>query len=223
MSFSREKRFFNKMFLILSKKHRNKLPLFRYFYKKHWSVFDYSLSMPQYKRVRLFNRPYIKHLHDIMHFRVYYGDYSIIKFRRYFKRLNKRRIDYESRLLFLLESRLDILLYRLNFFKHPRESRIFVLNKNILINYRLVSTLNYHLSIHEVVSLKKKYKKIFYKKVIQKLRNEDILFNNPKYIEINYRLLKWFFVSPPKLEEITIPRIWEFNFTFLRGSLKRNM
>jgi ribosomal protein S4 len=146
--------------------------------------------MPEYKRIRRFNKPYIKHLREIMHFRVYYGDYSIIKFRRYLKRLNKRRIDFESRILFLLESRLDILLYRLNFFKHPRESRIFVLNKNILINSRLVSNLHYHLSIHEIVSVKKKYKRFFYQKILQKLKNEDIIFNNPKYIEISYRLLK---------------------------------
>lgn len=190
MSCSKEKPFFKKMFFFLCQKHRSKSQFLRYFFKRFFKNFNYSLMMPKYKRQQLFNKPYIKHLREMLHFRVYYGDYSIKKFRRYLERVDRRRIDFESSVLFLLESRLDIVLYRLNFFKHPRAARIFVQNKNVLINNKIVSNLNYHLYLHQVISVKKKYKNFFYKTLVRKLKNEEVVFNNPKYIEVNYKLLK---------------------------------
>lgn len=222
MSCTSEKPFFKKMFFILCQKHKFQFQLLRFIFKRYFKFFDYSSSMPKYVRKRLFNKPHIKHLREILHFRVYYGDYSIKKFRRYLKRVNRRRIDFESSILFLLESRLDILLYRLNFFKHPREARVFVQNKNVLVNNKIISNLNHHLYLHEIVSIKKKHKDFFFKNLVKKLSNKEVVFNNPKYIEISYKLLKWFFISTPKHEQVTIPSIWEFDFNFLRGSIRKN-
>jgi len=61
-------------------------------------------------------------------FRTYYGDFTIKKFKNFIKKLDKTKLDFMGKCLTLFESRLDILLYRLNYFKNPRESRNFVKN-----------------------------------------------------------------------------------------------
>jgi ribosomal protein S4 len=178
------------MFSVFVKKYKFRVRSLRFFLRRYRKVFDYSTAMRRYKRRRNYRKEYIKNLRDLMHFRIYYGISSIKKLRKYLTRVNKRRFDFESRLLFLLESRLDILLVRLNLFSNLKEARIFVQNGNVLVRNKINSNLYYHLYIHEMVSIKKKYRSFFYKKILKKLKRREILFNFPKYIEISYKLFK---------------------------------
>jgi len=122
------------MFKIMCFKGRKKNRFIFYFFKKHFNRFIYSKRMHRWKRKRLFNKDYIVTLRKLLLFRTFYGDFTIKKLKSFFKKTNKRRLDYISKCLFLFESRMDILLYRLNFFKSPRESRNFIRNKNMKIN-----------------------------------------------------------------------------------------
>ena len=178
------------MFAVFVNKFKFRVRSLRFFLKKYRKIFDYSTAMPRYKRRRDYRKEYIKNLRDLMHFRIYFGSSSVKKFRKYLTRVNKRRFDFESRLLFLLESRLDILLIRLNFFNSLKEARIFVQNGNVLVRNKSNSNLYYHLYLHEIVSIKKKYRNYFYTKILNKLKRGEIVFNFPKYIEISYKVLK---------------------------------
>jgi small subunit ribosomal protein S4 len=170
--------------------------------------------MPKKKRRKIYNRDYIINIHILLFFRTYYGDFSIKKFKRYLTRIKTRRIDYVSKIIFLLESRLDILLYRLNFFKNPREARTFIKSKSILINNNLITKLNYQMYINDVMSINSKYKKFLYKQILNKLNKKYVLFNYPKYLEVNYKLLKSIFILYPKKKNI--PSIMKLNLSFLR-------
>lgn len=183
-------------------KYKPKIRLVRYFLKRYFKTFIYSKNMPKKRRRRFLGRDHIIKMHTLLFFRVYYGDFSIKKFKRYLQRVKTRRIDFASKIIFLLESRLDILLYRLNFFKNPREARNFVKGKKVLVNNQIINILNYQLYLNDVISLNLKYKKFFYKKVFTKLKKKYILFNYPKYIEANYKLLKCIFIIYPKKKHI---------------------
>jgi len=142
-------------------------------------------------------------------FRTYYGDFTIKKFKNFIKKLDKTKLDFMSKCLTLFESRLDILLYRLNYFKNPRESRNFVKNKNIKINNKIIKILNYQLYINDIIDIKIKYKLYLKKKIYIKLKKKRIIFNFPKYLQTSYKLLKTIFILYPKKEQI--PSIIKFN------------
>jgi small subunit ribosomal protein S4 len=158
--------------------------------------------MPRRRYKRIYSKDYIIKTHTFVILRTYYGDYTKKKFKRYIKRVNTRRVDYASKILFLLESRLDIILFRINLYKNPREARNTIKSKNIFINNKIIKKLNSQIYINDIINIKYKCKKFLRKKLKRKLKNNEILFNYPKYLEISYRLLKCIFILNPKKKEV---------------------
>lgn len=123
---------------------------------------------------------------------------TIKKFRKYLQKINTRRLDFESKICFLLESRLDILLFRLNLVKTPKEAKEYIQCRKIKVNDNIIKNLNYQLYINDIITFDKKVSDIFYKNLILKLKNKKVLFNFPRYLEMNYNLMKCMFISYPK-------------------------
>lgn len=164
--------------------------------------FNYPRMMQIKKMRKIYTREYIVRLHDLLKFRVYYGDMTIKKFRKYLKKINTRRLDFESKICFLLESRLDILLFRLNFVKNPREAREYIKCKKIKINDKIVINLNHQLYINDIISFEKNLSFTFYKTLLSNLIDNKVLFNYPKYLEMNYNLMKCMFILYPTYKNI---------------------
>lgn len=154
--------------------------------------------MQKKKKLKIYTRDYIVKLHNLLKFRVYYGDMTIKKFRKYLQKINTRRLDFESKICFLLESRLDILLFRLNLVKTPKEAKEYIQCKKIKVNDNIVKNLNYQLYINDIITFDNKISDIFYKNLLLKLKNKKVLFNFPRYVEMNYNLMKCMFISYPK-------------------------
>lgn len=186
------------MFKIFYFKYRNKIKIIKSLYRKNYIEFNYSRIMKKKKKVKRYTRDYIVKLHNLLKFRVYYGDMTIKKFRKYLQKVNTRRLDFESKLCFLLESRLDILLFRLNFVKTPREAREYIKCKKIKVNDKIINTLNHQLYINDIITFDKNLSIYFYNYLLSNLEKKKVLFNYPKYLEINYRLMKCMFISYPK-------------------------
>lgn len=157
--------------------------------------------MAKKRKFKIYRRDYIVRLHNLLKFRVYYGDMTIKKFRKYLQRINVRRIDFESKICFLLESRLDILLFRLNFVKTPRQAREYIECNKIKINNKIVNKLNNQLYINDIITFDIKLSIIFYKKLLNNLKKKKVLFNYPRYLEMNYNLMKCMFIFYPKNEK----------------------
>lgn len=216
---SNGKRFFKKMFKLFCFKYRYQIKFLKYLYKKPYIKFNYPRIMQRKKIRKLYVKDYIVRLHTLLKFRVYYGDMTIKKFRKYLQRVNTRRLDFESRICFLLESRLDILLFRLNLVKTPREARQYLKLKKVKVNDQIVNTLNYQLYINDVITFDKKVSFSFIKQLLLKLKKKKVLFNYPKYVEMNYNLMKCIFISYPSSK--TIPSTWKFNLSFLQNFIRK--
>lgn len=186
------------MFKIFCFKYRYQIQIIKSLYRKSYLQFNYSRIMQKKKKLKLYTRDYIVKLHNLLKFRVYYGDMTIKKFRKYLQKINTRRLDFESKLCFLLESRLDILLYRLNFVKTPREAREYIKCKKVKVNDKAVNKLNYQLYINDIITFDKNLSINFYENLLNNLEKKKILFNYPRYLEINYDLMKCLFISYPK-------------------------
>lgn len=190
------------MFKLFCFKYRYQIKFLKYLYKKPYIKFNYPRIMQRKKIRKLYVKDYIVRLHTLLKFRVYYGDMTIKKFRKYLQRVNTRRLDFESRICFLLESRLDILLFRLNLVKTPREARQYLKLKKVKVNDQIVNTLNYQLYINDVITFDKKVSFSFIKQLLLKLKKKKVLFNYPKYVEMNYNLMKCIFISYPSSKTI---------------------
>lgn len=154
--------------------------------------------MEKKRKLKIYTRDYIVRLHNLLKFRVYYGDMTIKKFRKYLQKVNVRRLDFESKICFLLESRLDILLFRLNLVKTPREAREHIQCNKIKINDKIVNKLNHQLYIYDIITFDRKLSILFYKELLNKLKKKRVVFNFPRYLEMNYKLMKCMFITYPK-------------------------
>jgi small subunit ribosomal protein S4 len=81
------------------------------------------------------------------------------QFRRYFEEADRRKGNTGSNLLFLLEARLDNVVYRMGFGSTRAEARQLVSHKALLVNGKCVNIPSYAVKAGDVVSLSEKASK----------------------------------------------------------------
>ena len=87
--------------------------------------------------------------------------YGILErqFRRYFEEADRRRGNTGANLLFILEARLDNVVYRMGFASTRAEARQLVSHKAILVNGKAVNIPSVLIKAGDVVSVREKSKK----------------------------------------------------------------
>src|SRR5688500_381196 len=81
------------------------------------------------------------------------------QFRRYFEEADRRKGNTGANLLFLLESRLDNVVYRMGFGSTRAEARQLVSHKAITVNGQSVNIPSYMVKTGDVVAIRDKSKK----------------------------------------------------------------
>ena len=81
------------------------------------------------------------------------------QFRRYFEEADRRKGNTGANLLFILEARLDNVVYRMGFASTRAEARQLVSHKAILVNGQSVNIPSYLIKVGDVVSVREKSKK----------------------------------------------------------------
>ena len=81
------------------------------------------------------------------------------QFRRYFAEAERRKGNTGANLLFLLESRLDNVVYRMGFGSTRAEARQLVSHQAIMVNGKTVDIASYLVKAGDVVGLREKAKK----------------------------------------------------------------
>ncbi|MFM9881140.1 MAG: 30S ribosomal protein S4 [Burkholderiaceae bacterium] len=87
--------------------------------------------------------------------------YGVIErqFRRYFEEADRRKGNTGANLLFLLESRLDNVVYRMGFGSTRAESRQLVSHKAMTVNGQTVNIPSYMVKVGDIVAVRDKSKK----------------------------------------------------------------
>lgn len=137
-------------------------------------------------------------------FQQYYSIKRITLIKKYYNQSSTTLIDTTIQninrfvnVFYYFEKRLDVILQRIFFLPSLYYTQKFILNKNILINKKIISYFNYTLQINDIVEIKKNHQQIaseiFYMltKKYYKPRFLNIL--NYFYIEINYNILTFRF------------------------------
>ena len=104
-----------------------------------------------------------------------------------------------------LETRLDVIIYRLNFFKSIDTVKQFINHKNVSVNNKLVNKCSYEVNFYDIVSIKKKHHKKLLLSLWYNLKFKYTYINYPKYMEVNYDILSCLIFRHPKLKEIPYP------------------
>lgn len=137
--------------------------------------------------------------------RRFYGNITKKKFKQLFKESSLNSNFLGKSFICLLESRLDILLYRGNFFESVFSARQYVLHQGVYVNGVLVYKPSYMIKLNTFVFLKNI--NFFYDQIIRRIKKEETsLFRNyPEYLEVNYKIGCLSIYKNPEVKEVPFP------------------
>lgn len=120
------------------------------------------------------------------------------QFRRYFQEAERRRGNTGANLLFLLESRLDNVVYRMGFASTRAEARQLVSHKAILVNGQPVNIPSFLVKPDDVVSVREKSAK--QARVVEALQLASQI-GFPAWVEVNADKAEAVFKRTPDRDE----------------------
>jgi small subunit ribosomal protein S4 len=121
------------------------------------------------------------------------------QFRRYFEEADRRRGNTGANLLFILESRLDNVVYRMGFGSTRAEARQLVSHKSITVNNQVVSIASYQVKAGDVVQVREKARKQLR---IQAALNVIQQVGFPDWVEVNDKEFRGVFKTVPARDDV---------------------
>ena len=120
------------------------------------------------------------------------------QFRRYFAEAERRRGNTGANLLFLLESRLDNVVYRMGFGSTRAEARQLVSHKAVTVNGEVVNIASYSVKAGDAISIRDKSKK--------QLRVQDALklaasIGMPEWVQVDATKMEGVFKKVPDRDQ----------------------
>ena len=161
--------------------------------------------------------------------KLFYGNIKEKQLCKLFRKAKRIRGDIILNLIRLLESRLDIILFRLRFSNSLKEVHQLISHKHILVNGKIVKSNGYLLNPGDHISVKLESFDLVRKKILESFKNyinlptnskKDYItnFSNqhtlalaPNYLEINYNILEGFLLYKPSFEEVIYPTHIDYN------------
>lgn len=138
--------------------------------------------------------------------RAYYGNLSN-KQLRHTLNYSKKNAVYKNNPLLLLEHRLDIIVYRLNWVNSISQSKQFIQHGNILVNGVKVTYGKFLVQPGDIIQVKASS----IPRVITSLSNvlDNVnrygVLDAPAYFEVNYKVMSAIMLYTPSLEEVPFP------------------
>ena len=130
--------------------------------------------------------------------------YSILEkqFRGYYYRAERQKGITGTNLLFLLEARLDNIVYRMGFASSRNQARQLVRHNHFLVNNRKVNIPSYQVKIGDAVEIKEKSRKIPH---IIGAMETVVRREMPNWIDVEKEKFRGVLNALPKREDLTMP------------------
>jgi len=120
------------------------------------------------------------------------------QFRRYFAEADRRKGNTGANLLFLLETRLDNVVYRMGFGSTRAEARQLVSHKALTVNGEVVNIPSYQVKPGDVIAIREKSKKQL--RVTDALKLAESI-GLPAWVEVNASKMEGTFKKVPDRDE----------------------
>jgi small subunit ribosomal protein S4 len=141
------------------------------------------------------------HLRAKQRLKNHYGRINETQFKNTFKKAYKMRGNTAEQFVGLLESRLDAVVYRMNFASSIFGARQLVSHKHIRVNGKTVNIPSYILKEGDEIELKASSKEI--PNIIES--TTKLLRKIPPYISFEQSLFKGKFIKKPEISEVPYP------------------
>lgn len=184
-------------------KYRKLLRYQHFFLSKKKSKFLYKIITEEKEFRRRKRTVKINSYLNLLKLRRFYGCLGKKKFKRVFKGTGLNSNVLGRSFPYFLESRLDIILYRSNFFSSVFSARQYINHKKVYVNGLLVTKPGYKIFIDDIISLENPGS--FYKQVGTRLRDGNVLCNYPNYMEVNYKLGCIILTKMPTFADLPYP------------------
>jgi small subunit ribosomal protein S4 len=131
----------------------------------------------------------------------YYGNITERQFYRFYQEAARHRGDTAENMIGLLERRLDMVVYRLNFVPTVFAARQFVNHGHVAVNGRRVTIPSYLVREGDTIEVREKSKNLAL--VLESIQHpqRDV----PDYLAVDFKGLKGTFVRVPKLADVPYP------------------
>jgi small subunit ribosomal protein S4 len=120
------------------------------------------------------------------------------QFRRYFAEAERRRGNSGANLLFLLESRLDNVVYRMGFGSTRAEARQLVSHKSVTVNGSVVNIASYLVASGDTVAVREKSKKQL--RIVDALKLAESI-GMPSWVAVDTSKMEGTFKKTPDRDE----------------------
>lgn len=118
---------------------------------------------------------------------LFYNDFDTVKLKRFGRLGRKTQCGGVNYFLFLLESRVDSIILRLNI-ANKFIVREIIKSRKVLIDGKIITYSNYIVKKFALITFKnRKYIKSIYKSLKKKIRKKKFFVQPPFYFEINYK------------------------------------
>lgn len=184
-------------------KYRKLLRYQHFFLSKKKSKFLYKIVTDEKEFRRRKRTIKINSYLNLLKLRRFYGCLGKRKFKRVFQMRGLNSNVLGRSFPYFLESRLDIVLYRANFFDSVFAARQYINHKKVYVNGLLVTKPGYKLFIDDIVSVDNPG--LLYKRLGEKIKEGDLLCNYPNYLEVNYKLGCIILTRMPSLDDLPYP------------------
>ena len=131
----------------------------------------------------------------------YYGNLTEKQFSRIYQEAARRKGNTAEKLIGLLESRLDAVVYRAKFVPTPFAARQFVNHGHVMVNGRRVNIPSYRLKVGDVVQVRERSRNMALVLEALQLVERD----TPDYVEVDSKAMTAKFVRAPELSEVPYP------------------
>ena len=123
-------------------------------------------------------------------------------FRNYYERAARMKGQTGEKLMIMLETRLDNVLFRMGIGRTRKESRQIVDHKHVLVNGKCVNIPSYLVKVGDVVEIKEKFKSAQrYKDILEVTGGRMV----PAWLEVDQEALKGTVKELPTRDEIDVP------------------
>ncbi len=146
-------------------------------------------------------------LHAKQKLKGYYGNITENQFRKYYTEAAKRQGDTSENMIWILERRLDAVVYRMKFVPTVFSSRQFINHGHIRVNGKRVNIPSYLVSEGDVIEVKEKSRELPLVLLAIESAERDV----PDYMDVNFSKMQGTFKQTPKLADVPYPVTMEPN------------
>ncbi len=195
-------RFFYKYNLSYYRKKLKKRFLTFSYNKKRKPKFNYRIDIGKPARKRKKKTAYWHLLLTRHRLRYFASKISVHQLKLYIKHYRGSKF-FGMHFLWLLESRIDFILYRLNLQISAYHARQYIKHIGVFVNEKYINVSNYKIKFNSILTFVNK--KESFKFLLFKFFKKIIIMSIPYYIEINHRIMSLRFFFKPRYNTIFYP------------------